>query len=358
MMKTKRLFLVAAGSGGHILPALVLGKAWQENNPAGEITFFSSSRTLDKTLVTQTSIAAQSLFFALGTLSMRTWWKLPLLCAQLLYIFGVSFWHALRLRPEKIICTGGLIGLPVCLAGRLAGVTVEIYELNAVPGKAVRALMPLASSIFTPFAQTSQHYKLLGKNFAHKCKMAPYPLRFSKLPKKIESQTVFDQLNAQTGKKGFSVHKKTILIVGGSQGSAFLNRCIQDLSAKSSFPKQQIQIIHQAGVGNLVQYRSWYQQHEIPAYVFDFDAQIDRYYQIADLIICRAGAGTLFEIAHFGKQSIVIPLIASTTTHQKDNALAIAAQHPQIFTALDQQALELDITILEQTVLTRLNLHS
>lgn len=356
-MKTKKLFLVAAGSGGHILPALVLGKAWQENNPDGKIIFFSSSRTLDKTLVTQTSIAAQSLFFALGTLSMRTWWKLPLLCAQLLYIFGVSFWHALRLRPEKIICTGGLIGLPVCLAGRLAGVTVEIYELNAVPGKAVRALMPLASSIFTPFAQTSQHYKLLGKNFASKCKLAPYPLRFSKQVKRIEPQTVFDQLNAQTSKE-FSLNKKTILIVGGSQGSAFLNRCIQDLIARNSFPKNQIQIIHQAGSSNLSQYRTWYQEQKIAAYVFDFDPQIDRYYQVADLIICRAGAGTLFEIAHFGKKSIIIPLIASTTTHQKDNAFAIATEYPNLFTALDQQTLELDLTPLEQTVLARLNLHS
>ncbi|MBS1987983.1 glycosyltransferase [Candidatus Dependentiae bacterium] len=357
MMKTKKLFLVAAGSGGHILPALVLGKAWQENNPDGKIIFFSSSRTLDQTLVTQTSIAQQSLFFRLGTLSMRTWWKLPILLAQLLYIFGASFWHALRLRPEKIICTGGLIGLPVCLAGRLAGILVEIYELNAVPGKAVKALMPVAHTIFTPFAQTSEHYALWGKSFATKCKLTSYPLRFGKKIKKLEPQIVFDQLNAQTSKE-FSLNKKTILIVGGSQGSAFLNRCIQDLIARNSFPKNQIQIIHQAGSSNLSQYRTWYQEQKIAAYVFDFDPQIDRYYQVADLIICRAGAGTLFEIAHFGKKSIIIPLIASTTTHQKDNAFAIATEYPNLFTALDQQTLELDLTPLEQTVLARLNLHS
>lgn len=357
MMKPKRLFLVAAGSGGHILPALVLGKQWQESNTDGEILFFSSSRKLDQTLITQTSIAQQSLFFTLSTFSMRAWWKLPVLLAQLLYIFSVSFWYSLRLRPEKVICTGGLIGLPVCLAGRLAGIIVEIYELNAVPGKAVKALIPFAHTIFTPFAQTEQHYQLLKKSFASKCKLAPYPLRFGKNIQTIEPQKVFDLLNTQTGKKDFSQDKKTILIVGGSQGSAFLNRCIQELITRSSFPRQQIQIIHQAGASNLVHYRTWYLEHEIAAYVFDFDPQIDRYYRIADLIICRAGAGTLFEIAHFGKQSIVIPLIAATTTHQKDNALAIAAQHPQLFTALDQKELELDLKTLEQTVLTRLNLH-
>lgn len=357
MMKIKQLFLVAAGSGGHILPALVLGNEWQKNNPAGEITFFSGSSTLDQTLVRQTSVVQRSIFFRLSTFSMRTWWKIPILCAQLIYIFGVSFWQALWLRPEKIICTGGLIGLPVCLAGRLAGIVIEIYELNAVPGKAVKGLMPLASTIFTPFEQTAGHYTLLGKSFANKCKLAPYPLRFGKQVKNTEPQTVFDQLNTQTGRKDFSVNKKTILIVGGSQGSLFLNRCIQNILAQASFPKNHLQIIHQAGASNLGQYRAWYQEQKITAYVFDFDAQIDRYYQIADLIICRAGAGTLFEIAHFGKQSIVIPLITSTTSHQKDNALAIAAQHPQLFTALDQKELELDTTILEQTVLARLNLH-
>ncbi len=357
MLKQKRLFLVAAGSGGHILPALVLGKQWQDSNPDGEILFFSSTRTLDQKIVSQTSIAQQSIFFSLSTFSTRTWWKIPIVLAQLLYIFSSSFWHSLRLRPEKIICTGGLIGLPVCLAGRLAGIPVEIYELNAVPGKAVKALIPFAQTIFTPFAQTAEHYQLLGKSFAHKCKLAPYPLRFSKQAHNLEPQKVIAQLNTQTGKKDFSVHKKTILIVGGSQGSAFLNRCIQELVAKNSFPKEQIQIVHQAGAGNLAQYRAWYQEQKICAHVFDFDPQIERYYQISDLIICRAGAGTLFEIAHFGKQSIIIPLIAATTAHQKDNALAVAMQYPNLFTALDQQELEIDLATLEQAVLARLNIH-
>lgn len=358
-MKVQRIFFAAAGSGGHILPALVLAQQWLNKNPTGDVWFFTSSRSLDQKLVQQSSVVHRSIFFNLETFSLKTWWKIPIVFFQVLHNMLTIFWYILRWRPEKIVCTGGLIGIPLCVIGRLMGVLVEVYELNAVPGKAVKALMPFAHKLNTPFVQAAQHCHLLGKSFSHKCEVVPYPLRFCQTTQKIDAETIFDAIN-QTLKKQksssvtFSSIKKTIVIVGGSQGSTFLNKAIQQALAQNSTFAQSVQIIHQTGMNELEFYKQWYQQNHIVAYVFDFDAQLNWYYQIADLIICRAGAGTLFEIAHFGKQSIVIPLVASTTTHQKDNAAAIAEQYPNLFTVLEQQELEQNGNLFSQTLQSHL----
>lgn len=351
-MKKKRLFLVAAGSGGHILPALVLAQQWLKNNPAGKTWFFTSSRQLDQQLIAYSSIAHHPVTMKLDTLNLRKWWKIPIIGTQLACNFITSLWYLARFKPEKIICTGGMIGLPLCIAGRLFGVTIEVYELNAIPGKAVKALIPFAHKICTPFTQAAQHCSVLGKSFAHKCTVVPYPSRFSKIDQNIDSERVFEAINKTLGKKLFSPSKKTLLIVGGSQGSVFLNKSIQQILELNPVLAQTLQIIHQTGNAQQASCLAWYQKHNVSAYVFDFDPEINWYYQIADLVICRAGAGTLFELAHFGKKSIVIPLVASTTSHQKDNALAIAAQYPKLFTILEQLDLEITPQILTQNLLS------
>lgn len=361
-MKAQRIFFAAAGSGGHILPALVLAQQWLTQNPEGDVWFFTSSRTLDQKLIQQSSVVHHPIFLNLETFNLKTWWKLPIIFFQLLHSIITSFWCILRWRPEKIVCTGGMIGIPLCVVGRLMGVLVEVYELNAVPGKAVKALMPFAHKLNTPFIQAAQHCHLLGKSFSHKCEVVPYPLRFCQTTKQVDPVIIFDAINQTLKKQDSSSHelspvKKTIVIVGGSQGSTFLNKALQHALAQNLAFTQSVQIIHQTGVKELDFYKEWYLQNQITAYVFDFDAQLNWYYHIADLVICRAGAGTLFEVAHFGKQSIVIPLVASTTTHQKDNAAAIAEQYPNLFTVLEQQALEQNGNLLSQTLQSRLHLN-
>jgi UDP-N-acetylglucosamine--N-acetylmuramyl-(pentapeptide) pyrophosphoryl-undecaprenol N-acetylglucosamine transferase len=171
--------------------------------------------------------------------------------------------------------------------------------------------------------------------------VVPYPLRFNDTSLSASKEKNVFEINAKLGEGIFSVHKKSLVIVGGSQGSAFLNKAIQHALETDPVLSKNVQIIHQAGGLQKERCNAWYQERRIAAYVFDFDAQIERYYQLADLVICRAGAGTLFELVHFNKRALVVPLVASTTAHQKDNAYAIAELYPHFFTVIEQQQLEM-----------------
>ena len=84
---------------------------------------------------------------------------------------------------------------------------------------------------------------------------------------------------------------------------------------------------------------SFYKDLKIPAVVFDYDENIQNFYLLSDLIICRAGAGTLFEIEFFRKKCLVIPLVAASTSHQVYNAQAMAEQYPDLFKIMSQDEL-------------------
>lgn len=350
MNHTQRIFLVAAGSGGHILPALVLGRHWREKNPSGEIYFFSSKKHLDQKIIHQSSMINHVVTLPLtASLSLKKWWRLPFFSLQFFLSFLISWWYLLTKRPEKIVSTGGMISIPLCIAAKIMRVPIELYELNAVPGQAVKALLPFATKICVPFAQAALHCSLLGKSFVHKCSVVPYPLRFTSHDNQ-ENDAIFATINEQIGKKLFAPSHQTILVIGGSQGSAFLNKSIQTALEIIKNNTEMIQVIHQTGSEQQETLAQFYKKNNVPAYVFDFDSQLAWYYQIADVVICRAGAGTLFEVAHFKKMCITIPLIAHSTSHQKDNALAMVASHPELFTVLEQQQVLQDPHLLVQAL--------
>lgn len=336
-MIDKKLFVVASGSGGHIVPAIVLARRWKELNADGKIWFFTGNKKLDKQIIEQAPEIFKIIILDLKTFSLKEWWGFPVICVQLLVCFFKSLWLVIKEKPEKIITTGGLSGLPLCIAGKLCGVTIDVYELNAVPGKAVKALLPIAHKIYTPFTIIPKHYSLFGWNFASKCAYAPYPLRSFE---PLNCESIFININSKLNNFAFSQQRKTLLVIGGSQGSSFLNRIVLKGLEKIKTKAGILQVIHQAGSKDIDRCREWYNKNNIPALVFDFDFAMSDYFLIADLVISRAGAGTLFELVHFKKKSIIIPLITSTTNHQKDNAYAIAEQYPILFTVIEQSNIE------------------
>ncbi len=170
----QNIFLVAGGSGGHILPALQLGKDWKQKHN-GSLLFIGQHGKLDKALVQRNHIIDEIKLLATPKLSRKKLWLLPFFMLQLAANFFKSFYWLLMHRPQKIVSTGGMLTIPVALAGWLLRTPLELHELNVVPGKAVAFLAPLATTIFTAFSKTETYLK----NYKHKCKQKPYPIRFS-----------------------------------------------------------------------------------------------------------------------------------------------------------------------------------
>lgn len=357
-MKNKILYVVAAGSGGHILPALTLAKRWLESTPGGKVIFWGSNKAIDQKVIANATFLSEFIGINLTGFSFKKIWRLPVLIFWLIFAFFKCMYCCIKQRPEKIICTGGLIGLPTCLAGRLTGTPVEIYELNVVPGKAVKALMPIVSKVYIAFEQTKKYCKFLGLNLSYKCELTNYPIRFSeqdRLPQ--DKNKIIEQINKENvATKAFSPDRKTIFILGGSQGSVMLNECFKEFLKAHPNIQDQIQVIHQIGNREIETYKKMYQSLNVPAIIFAYREDLKNFYNLADLIICRAGAGTIFEVEFFKKPCIVIPLVAATTSHQIQNAQAMAQKHPTLFTVIDQAALAAYNKILGDAIIKKLGL--
>jgi UDP-N-acetylglucosamine--N-acetylmuramyl-(pentapeptide) pyrophosphoryl-undecaprenol N-acetylglucosamine transferase len=103
---------------------------------------------------------------------------------------------------------------------------------------------------------------------------------------------------------------------------------------------------------------TFYQELDVPALTFFYNEHVKDFYNLADLIICRAGAGTIFEVAFFEKPCIVIPLVAHSTSHQVDNAHEIAKQYPHLFTMIEQSTITATSTVFHETIIKKLRMHN
>lgn len=347
----KTVFFVAAGSGGHILPALRLA---DKHIPTEQVLFFTGTSELEKKILSNRPELSQVIHWPLRKFSLRQWWFIPLILVQFIVLFCKSIFYCAWYRPETVISTGGMLSLPLSLAACLTGRNVEIYELNVIPGKAVKALLPFATTIHHVFPQTRTYCHWGPINFASKCHDVAYPLRFTEDDKLVDKHAVIEHINTMLTQRNlknlFEPSRTTLFVIGGSQGSRLLNKMIKEFINHNPERINTLQIIHQIGGFEERSWEQWYEQQGIPALTFSYDDSIGQYYALADLIICRAGAGTLFEIAFFDKRCLVIPLVAATTDHQIHNAYAMAEQYPGLFTVLKQEMVVENPRVFFETV--------
>ncbi len=326
MSKQKVLCIVAGKSGGHIVPGITYGQTFIEHNPDYKVLLFSTDSNLDKAI---TSFYTNISFYVPLTLTnfpRSRFLRYPLFIGQFVKAFFMSLKTLWRLKPEKIISMGGYVSLPVCIAGWLLRIPITTYELNAVPGRAVQWLAPLSQQVLVCFNQTCTFFA------SKKVQVAPYPLRFKKENLVSKAQACITL--------GLDPQRKTLLLLGGSQGSQFLNRACLKFLTESSFLHSSIQVIHQTGSADSKNVQKAYEDSSFPTLVFDYRHDIHVCYQAADIVIARAGAGTLFELNFFSKPSVIIPLESATTSHQVDNAHALQKQRPDLFYVFSQRALE------------------
>jgi UDP-N-acetylglucosamine--N-acetylmuramyl-(pentapeptide) pyrophosphoryl-undecaprenol N-acetylglucosamine transferase len=335
-MNVKTYCFVAGVSGGHILPALNLAHHYQKQDPHARIIFITTQNDLDTTVMRDTSdIEHHSMH--LKPVPYRMWYKLPQFTYQLLSTFVKSIRIFLREKPKSVITTGSHLALPVCVAAWILRIPIELVALDIEPGRTLIALAPLATTISICFKEAQQYFP------RKQCVVCPYPLS-----KTIHSLT--ETREELLEELGFDSDKKTILIVGGSQGSVSLNNAVKTLLNAYPDAARTLQFIHQTGSSDATDWQSVYAAHGITAHAFAYNPKLVRYYIAADCIITRAGSGSLHEIMHLKKQCIIIPLITSTTHHQRANAHAMKERHPELVQVIEQEALNKDTNQLMHAI--------
>jgi UDP-N-acetylglucosamine--N-acetylmuramyl-(pentapeptide) pyrophosphoryl-undecaprenol N-acetylglucosamine transferase len=294
----KRIVIMAGGTGGHVFPALAVAellieKGWQ-------VSWLGTQRGLESRVIPEQGIEIDWLSVA-GVRGKGIVSKITAGVMLIKACFQAN--KILRERkPNVVIGMGGFVAGPGGLMAKLLGIPLIIHEQNRIPGTTNRLLTYLAN-------QTLEAFPLSFKKTVNaKCTGNPLRKEF---------------LAATTLSHQQSLDKIRLLIVGGSQGAKILNEIVPEAVMKlqeTTLATPTIEIRHQTGEAMLQKVENGYKNLGIKAETSAFIDDMVAAYLWADLIICRAGAMTISEVAAIGVPAILIPLPSAIDDHQTANA--------------------------------------
>ena len=288
-----RALIMAGGTGGHVFPALAVAGELQSRG--WQVEWLGSEQGMENRLVPHAGITLHRL----SVRGLRGGGIARKLTAPLMLLRSV--WQALRImrrvQPDVVLGFGGYASGPGGLAARLAGKPLLIHEQNAVAGMTNRYLSRLAQVSLQAFPGALKGAQVVGN-----------PVR-----------TEILVITAPTMR--YIEHKGPlrILVLGGSQGAQALNAKLPSGFAQA-FAEEPLAIRHQCGKGHLQVTQSAYQKAGIKAEVSEFIDDMQAVYAWADLVICRAGALTVSEVAAAGVPALFVPFPAAVDDHQTRNA--------------------------------------
>lgn len=287
----KRIVIMAGGTGGHVFPALAVAEMLAEKG--WQVSWLGTQKGLESRVIPEHGIEIDWLSVAglrgkgLSAKAAAVF-KLLRACAQARAILR-------RRKPDVVLGMGGFVAGPGGLMARLLGIPLVIHEQNRVPGTTNRLLARMANQVLEAFPgsfRPSVHAQCTGN---------PLRKQFLKMPDAGDGS-----------QKPFT----NILVVGGSQGAQILNEVVPEAVAQLTG----IHIKHQTGAAMLAQVTERYKASAINAEVSAFFDDMVAAYQWADMVICRAGAMTVSEVAAVGIPAIFIPLPGAIDDHQTANA--------------------------------------
>jgi len=242
--------------------------------------------------------------------------------------------HFRRRRPDVLLAMGSYASLPPVVAAKLLGIPVVLHEANAVPGKAISFLAPLARVVATTFPECARHLPRSARQVA-----TGLPVRLDLL-----DQPESDCFGPPAGNAAGAARPITIFVTGGSQGAYAMNKKVAEALAflKRRGDAPYFRVIHQTGKAMDAEEwtRARYAEAGIDARVSAFIPQMGGAYKAADIVIARAGAATCAEIALFGKPAVFIPLPSAVRDHQSRNAAHFAEAGAAVSIAQDACAPE------------------
>jgi UDP-N-acetylglucosamine--N-acetylmuramyl-(pentapeptide) pyrophosphoryl-undecaprenol N-acetylglucosamine transferase len=294
---TKRLLIMAAGTGGHIFPGLAIARTMQERG--WQVSWLGTAHGMEGGIVPKHGIEMDTIKFAglRGKGAMHTARGV----FQLLNSFATCFNVLGRRKPDVVLGMGGYVTVPGGLTAKARGIPLALVNADAALLLSNKTLVSAAQRVLFGFPAE------FG-NAAGKALMTGNPVRSEilALPKPAER---------------YATHSGPLrlLIVGGSLGAKALNECLP--AALARIPADQRPIVtHQSGKQHIDALRNAYAKAQVQAEVVDFIDDMPRRYAEADLVICRSGAITVSELTAAGVASVLVPLVVSTTSHQRDNA--------------------------------------
>jgi len=289
--------IMAGGTGGHVFPALAVADCLRADG--WRVVWLGARSGMEATLVPQRGHAMAWIRFS-GLRGKGLLAKL-LLPLNLL----VAFWQSLRAirahRPDVVLGMGGYIAFPGGMMAALLGRPLVIHEQNSIAGLANRVLAGVADRILVAFPGALPRSRLVGNPVRDAIASVPAPAaRFA-------------------GRSG----PLRVLVVGGSLGAAALNEIVPKALALLP-PDARPRVTHQSGARHLDALRANYAAAGVEGNIVAFIDAMDQAYADADVVLCRAGATTVAELAAAGVAAILVPFPFAVDDHQTTNARHLA----------------------------------
>ncbi len=294
-----KLLLTGGGTGGHLFPAIAAAEELLARMPQAEVMFIGTRRKMDSSSLSHYGFRVESVYcYGLKGKNLVS-------LIKALAALPVALVQAARLirsfRPDVVLGVGGYVTGPVIAAARLLGKKTVIHEQNSIPGLANRALRIMVDRICISLPGSAIYFP------GDKTVLTGNPVRSP--IRELAAASLPDTV-AKT---------KTLVVLGGSQGAHRLNELVGEAICDHGAGAD-CRVIHQTGETDCLNVRQRYHEHGINAQVEAFFRDMAAVYGQADLVISRAGATTLAELAILGLPAILVPYPHAADDHQQENA--------------------------------------
>lgn len=307
-----RVLMTGGGTGGHVNPAIAVANTIRDNVRGAEIAFVGTERGIENKLVPKEGyvlyhVNIQGIKRSLSLSNVKT-----------LYLAYTSVFKAKKLikeyKPDLVFGTGGYVCWPVIKAASKMKIPTALHESNAVPGFAVKMLEKYVDRIFINFEETRKYLK--------------YPDKAIRVGNPIRNDFfTLDHIKSKR-ESGLDKYKAYIISCGGSMGAEPINDATMEFM--NSYVRNHPEIYHLLSTGSL-EYEAAKEKFDkygldkcdnvkLVEYIYDMPLQMSA----ADIVINRAGANTLAELAILNKPSVLIPSPYVTDNHQYKNAKVLA----------------------------------
>jgi UDP-N-acetylglucosamine--N-acetylmuramyl-(pentapeptide) pyrophosphoryl-undecaprenol N-acetylglucosamine transferase len=294
----KRLMIMAAGTGGHIFPGIAIAQTMRARG--WEVSWLGTAHGMEGDIVPKHGIEMDVIDFAgmrgkgIGHTVSGAF--------KMAASFGRVRGFLARRKPDVVLGMGGYVTVPGGMMARMKGIPLALVNADAALLLSNKTLTPLAQRVLFGFPAD------FGKA-AGKAVVTGNPVR----KEILEMPAPARRFASRNG-------PLNILVVGGSLGAKVLNDAVP--AALAMIPAGERPVVtHQSGKKNIEALRAAYAKAGVQANVVDFIDDMAAEYANADLVICRAGAITISELTAAGVASVLVPFVASTTSHQRDNAI-------------------------------------
>ncbi|HEV8319323.1 MAG TPA: undecaprenyldiphospho-muramoylpentapeptide beta-N-acetylglucosaminyltransferase [Vicinamibacterales bacterium] len=301
-----RVLIAGGGTGGHLYPGIAVAREFMARVPDAQVTFVGTAQGIESRVVPREGFALDVI--RSGGLKGKSLASLAR-GMGLLPLSASDAWEVVaRRRPSVVIGVGGYSSGPVVMLAALRGIPTMVMEQNAVPGLTNRLLARLVKAAAVTYEESVPFFS--GKAF-----VAGNPVR----PEFFNTEEAHDDRRSPPG-------AARVLVFGGSQGAHAINVALVEAAPRLAAAEPRVAITHQTGERDLEMVRDAYRRADLEARVEPFLFTMDREMKAADIVVSRAGATTLAELAAAGRAAILVPLPTATDDHQRRNAEALVRQ--------------------------------